>query len=244
MSRHPTGRADATPLVRPAAKTVVLIVDPDDDTRALYREFLEHNACEVVEASDGREALTKALVRPPALVVAELVLPFVDGYALCEILRRDQATAHVPILVVTGQARAAELSRARRSGASAVVVKPATPEQLWMETQRLLEDATDVGDRATRSDAPVVPAAAAEVDQPVPRSSPLSKAFARFTTTTPASDPPALFCPACDKPLVYHESYVGGVSERHREQWDHYMCPGACGVFAYRQRTRKLRHLK
>ena len=79
------------------AKERILLVDPDEDTRAMYREFFQLSGCEVVEAIDGREALAEALARPPALVIAEIRLPFIDGYALCEILRRDHATARIPI---------------------------------------------------------------------------------------------------------------------------------------------------
>jgi CheY-like chemotaxis protein len=221
-------------------KTVVLVVDPHDDTRALYRESFERNGCEVVEASDGREALTHALQRPPTLVVTETVLPFIDGYALCQILRRDQATTDVPILVVTGDARASELSRAFRSGASALLVKPTTAEQIWTETRRLIADDMSVGASATDSHGPT----SAERDPSISHRASRSKIFSRFTTATPAVRPPALLCPSCDRPLVYEHSYVGGVSERHREQWDRYVCPTACGAFEYRQRTRNVRHLE
>src|SRR6202158_3045068 len=78
----------------------ILVVDANDDTRELYRQSFQLCGCHVVEAADGRDALTKALVSPPSLVVTEISLPFLDGYALCEILRRDRATADIPILVV------------------------------------------------------------------------------------------------------------------------------------------------
>jgi hypothetical protein len=71
----------------------------------------------------------------------------------------------------------------------------------------------------------------------------LSRQFSREDTTTPPDAPPALVCPACDQPLLYMRSHVGGVSERHREQWDYFDCPNGCGSFQYRQRTRKLRRV-
>lgn len=223
----------------PARKLLVLVADPDEDTRALYREIFEQNGCEIIEALDGRDALTKALVRPPTLVVTEVVLPFIDGYSLCEILRRDQATMHARILVVTGETRAGELSRARRSGANAVLVKPTAPDTIWTETQRVLADVADPGCSVVERNRGDL-----EAGEPSAPHSALSKAFSRFTTTTPPKLPPALVCPSCDQPLVYQHSHVGGVSERHREQWDGYMCPGGCGGFQYRQRTRKVRRVE
>ena len=143
---HETHHADrsTTPLHRAALPWTILVVDADDETRALYRQSFALSGCEVVEASDGREALTKALVRPPALVVTEIRLPFVDGCALCEILRRDRTTADVPILVVTAESRSAHIERVRKAGADAVLIKPTTPEQILAETQRLVTSAKDM----------------------------------------------------------------------------------------------------
>jgi CheY-like chemotaxis protein len=211
----------------------VLVVDADPDTRALYREVFHANGWDVVEGADGREALAKALARPPALVVTEIRLPFLDGFALCDILRRDPATTAVPILVVTADARVAGADRVRRVGANAVLVKPTTPEQVLAETRRLLFDRHD----PHRSDSPAA-VHAAESARLRPR---LSKSFARFVTTTPPVSPPRLVCPSCDESLTYDHSYVGGVSAKNAEQWDFYVCPGACGTFQYRHRTRKLR---
>jgi len=69
----------------------------------------------------------------------------------------------------------------------------------------------------------------------------MSHALHRHDTTTPPVAPPALVCPACDLPLQYARSHIGGVSERHLEQWDYYECAAGCGTFQYRERTRRLR---
>ena len=73
----PTERAaDAVPTSAPLR---VLVADSDPDTRALYQTTLRLAGCEVIEASDGRDALTKALVQPPTLIISELRLPLVVG---------------------------------------------------------------------------------------------------------------------------------------------------------------------
>jgi CheY-like chemotaxis protein len=232
----PTGNA-----VRHAEAPVrILVVDADDDTRALYRESLALLGCEVMEASDGRDALVKALAAPPTLVVTEVRLPFVDGFGLCDILRHDHATADVPILVVTGEARPAEIDRARRMGADTVLVKPITPEHMAAETRRLIANAEEMRRAALIRAASDLGKRA----QSAQRRAGLSKSLARVTTTAPPSSPPALMCPSCDGPLIYEQSYVGGVSERHPEQWDQYACRASCGTFEYRHRTRKLRFVE
>jgi hypothetical protein len=71
----------------------------------------------------------------------------------------------------------------------------------------------------------------------------LSRAHEHRDTTLPPAPPPTLVCPACDRPLRYMRSHIGGVSERHREQWDYFECARGCGTFQYRQRTRKIRRV-
>ena len=78
----------------------ILIVDPDEDTRSLYRDVLTRASCTLAEAVEGRDALVMALSDPPALAITELRLPIVDGPTFCERLRRDVSTAHVPILAL------------------------------------------------------------------------------------------------------------------------------------------------
>jgi DNA-binding response OmpR family regulator len=116
----------------------LLVADAEDDATSLYRESLWLAGCEVVDAAGGRDALVKALVRPPTVVIIETRLPLFDGQALCEVLRRDSTTRTVLILVVTTETRPAELERARAAGADAVLVKPVCPDALLDEIQRLL----------------------------------------------------------------------------------------------------------
>ena len=221
----------------------ILIVDANDDTRELYRQSFQLSGCHVVEASDGRDALAKALGSPPSLVVTEISLPFLDGYAFCEILRRDRTTADIPILVVTA-AHPADMDRARRAGADVVVAKPTTPDHIVSLSRRLLDEVKDLRGHAAATEARA--AASSEISEGAlahfgqRRRTALVKAHSRFITTTPATLPPSLICPLCDRPLAYDRSHIGGVSHRQREQWDYYMC-NSCGTFQYRQRTRKLR---
>ena len=233
--------------LRPLAPTPrILVVDTNDDTRELYRQSFRLSGCDVVEASDGRDALTKALVSPPSLVVTEISLSFLDGCTLCEILRRDRTTADIPILIVTAEARPADMDRARSAGADIVVAKPTTPDHIVSLSRRLLAEVKDLRGCAAATKASA--AAPREISEDAlahlgqHRRTVFVKAHSRFTTTTPATPPASLICPLCDRPLAYNRSHIGGVSDRQREQWDYYMCR-ACGAFQYRQRTRKLRRV-
>jgi DNA-binding response OmpR family regulator len=223
----------------------ILVVTADDDMRALYGQSFQESGCHVIEASDGRDALTKALARPPSLVVSETGLRFVDGYALCEILRRDRATADIPIVIVTAEGRPAEMDRARDAGADIVVAQPTTPQHIVSLSRLLISETKDPRDPAAAArDSAAAPGevsenALADFEE---RRTTVVEVHSRFTATTPARPPFSLICPKCERPLTYHRSHIGGVNERHLEQWDYYTCP-ACGVFQYRQRTRTLRRV-
>jgi CheY-like chemotaxis protein len=240
MTIVPTERAaDAVPASPPLR---VLVADPDADTRALYQMALPVAGCEVTEASDGREALTKALVEPPSLIISELRLPLLDGFALCEILRRDAATRSVPILIVTADARAIARERIRQAGADAVLVKPAPPDAVLSAMRNLLtHSGNERGTSAPTSTAALSNGSARARAHSDEHHTALAKTHQRFQTTAPPTPPPALTCPACDRSLKYDHSHVGGVS-RQPEQWDYYIC-STCGTFQYRQRTRKLRRV-
>jgi two-component system, cell cycle response regulator DivK len=222
-----------------------LLADRDDDTRRLYGAFLRSLSIDVDEASDGREALAKALARPYDVVVADTRLPGINGYELCQLLRRDVATKATPIIVVTAEAFATNIERARKAGADQVLVKPCLPDQLLMEMRRVVGRSKELRQQSQQ----IRERLAAQVTRSQELQSPrdatgrraLSRLFSREVTNTPPELPPTLVCPMCDQPLQYRASHVGGVSERHREQWDYFECPNGCGDFQYRQRTRKLR---
>jgi|GraSoiStandDraft_25_1057303.scaffolds.fasta_scaffold82009_2 DNA-binding response OmpR family regulator len=226
-----------------AAVPLILLVDRDFDTRSLYRHTLMASGWRVDEADDGREGLVKVLERRPSLVVTEVRLPYIDGYELCQLIRRDPETCGVRIVVLTAEAFPAQISRAQRAGADSVLVKPCLPDRLERELKRLLEESRNLRLRseATRATASSQLSRSNELLQRGRRS--LVRAHARFETRTPPSAPPELRCPICDQPLFYGRSHVGGVSDRHPEQWDYFTCSGMCGTFQYRHRTQKIRRV-
>ena len=225
-------------LAKPAPKA--LVADPDPESRALYEQALGLSDFEIVYASDGREALVKVLEQPVALLITETELPLIDGYALCQLVRRDALIRTMPIMVVTTDVRQTAQRRALQAGADAVFVKPWTNGDLGAEARRLIRG--EFG----RAALAVTPAPALE---PVAGSDGgksrgiKSRLHRRYDTTEPPAAPPTLRCPACDRALTYGFSHIGGVSAREPEHWDYYTCSGPCGQFQYRQRTRKLQRV-
>ena len=100
---------------------VVLIAERDQNVRELQQFFLERAGFAVEFADDGEAALERARLAPPAVVVTEILIPKVDGLALCRRLRDDPATRGVPVIVFSILSAAA---RAAEAGASAFLRKP------------------------------------------------------------------------------------------------------------------------
>ena len=223
---------------RSPSPPIALIVDHDADTRQLYSQVLTLARFEIDEASEGREALAKALSSHHDVIVTETRLPGIDGYQLCGLLRRDPGTRTIPIVVVTGGAHPNELERVKRAGANALLVKPCLPEALLMAIHQAMDAADpDLSNMAAvEREAGLQPPAGR-------RALTKNRAYARGHTNAPPHPPPTLVCPTCDQPLEYQRSYVGGVSASHPEQWDLFECHAGCGTFQYRQRTRQLRRL-
>ena len=226
---------------------LALLVDQDDDTRAMYAEFLRHCHMVVDEASEGREALAKAIGRRPNVVVTETRLPGLSGFDLCRLLRRDMQASSV-VVVVTGDASDATRTGALTAGADAVLVKPCLPDVLYAEIVRSQDRARALRGRYRRADAQwrehlTTLDAGLEQARTNVRRVTLRASFERRDTTSPPALPPQLFCQQCQGVLRYLYSHVGGVNPRNAEQWDYFECPSGCGRFQYRQQTRKVRRV-
>jgi len=110
-------------------KPLVLVVDDFSDTRTMYAEFLEFSGFRVIEASDGYEALAQVAARKPDIVVMDLSLPGIDGWTATRRIKADPATAHIPIIAVSGHS-GSEIEEAREAGCVDCLVKPCMPDDL------------------------------------------------------------------------------------------------------------------
>src|SRR6478672_8613187 len=117
------------------AGSQILVVDDDDDIRGLVRTLLERAGHDVLDAPDGRHGLRELYAGSPDLVILDVAMPGLDGWAT---LDRIREVADVPVLMLT--ARDAELERVRglTSGADDYVVKPFGRQELVARVEVLL----------------------------------------------------------------------------------------------------------
>jgi len=110
--------------LHPTLRGIVLVVDPDDDTRELYAEWLALEGHGVLEARDAETALVLAAKHHPAVIVTEIRLQPFDGFELLSRLKSTPVVEGIPVVVATSQADARTLTRARAAGAAAALAKP------------------------------------------------------------------------------------------------------------------------
>ncbi|MCX7866478.1 response regulator [Limisphaera sp. VF-2] len=122
-----------------SAKPCILVVDDEPETLELVSLHLRQAGFEVLTAEDGAAALEKARARLPQLIVLDLMLPETDGLEVCKRLRRDPATAGIPILMLTARATEVDRVLGLELGADDYVTKPFSPRELVLRVRKLLE---------------------------------------------------------------------------------------------------------
>ena len=132
----------------------ILVVEDDPRTSASVALYLRHAGYDVSAAADGAAALEEAARTPPDLVVLDVMLPKVDGIAVCRELR---ARGDVPIILLTAKSTEEDTLRGLDAGADDYVTKPFSPRELVARIATVL--------RRARPAAPVVTIADVEIDR-------------------------------------------------------------------------------
>ena len=126
-------------------KQKILVVDDEPDAVELLEFNLKQAGFDVSTAADGAEALKKARIIQPSLIVLDIMLPEIDGFEVCKLLRNDPATGSIPILMLT--AKAAEIDRVLglELGSDDYVTKPFSPRELILRIKKILERGQGTG---------------------------------------------------------------------------------------------------
>ena len=120
----------------------IVVIDDDPAVLRAVTAVLEPEGYRVEGARDQRQALRSLLLDPPALVVLDVNMPGLDGWELCDILRRQSHTRHVPVLFLTGRAELRDQITAMQVGGSDYVTKPFRADELrekvraWVRRRR------------------------------------------------------------------------------------------------------------
>ena len=120
----------------------ILVVEDDPDQLEVIRFTLKNAGFAVGTATNGIDALKKAKTVSPDLIMLDVMMPELDGFAVCETLRGNPATAFIPILMLTGLCSHISRLVAYESGATDYVIKPFDSEQLVSKVEKLLDQSS------------------------------------------------------------------------------------------------------
>ncbi|MCB9305522.1 MAG: DUF3808 domain-containing protein [Lewinellaceae bacterium] len=138
------GEGDRRTAILPAAQLktedlpTLLIVEDNSDIRQFLVACLENNY-QLETAANGREGIDLALEMVPDLIISDVMMPEKDGFELCETLKNDERTSHVPIILLTAKTDMESKISGLKTGADAYLTKPFEPEELMVRLENLFE---------------------------------------------------------------------------------------------------------
>jgi two-component system alkaline phosphatase synthesis response regulator PhoP len=124
-------------------KKRILVVDDEPSILETIRFHLELSDYDVVSAADGVEALKLARSEHPDLILLDLMLPRMDGYKVCKMLKMDKRYRTIPVIMLTAKAGSVDEVEGYQSGADAYIKKPFDLEELSGVVQDMIEQSVD-----------------------------------------------------------------------------------------------------
>lgn len=123
---------------QPAARPHVLIADDNPQILELLEAYLEALPVRTSLATDGDATLAAVRADPPDLLLLDVMMPKRSGFEVCEVLKDDERTRHIPVIMVTALNEVGDEERARDCGADIFVSKPVNKLELLGHIRRLL----------------------------------------------------------------------------------------------------------
>lgn len=129
----------------PAAKKI-LAVDDEREIVKMLQVGLENHGYQVVAAFNGREAIDKALSEQPDLIVMDVMMPTINGFQALRQLKEDEATGHIPVIMLTARDEEADILNGWLRGADLYMTKPFDLLELVANVNRVLADSAQDDD--------------------------------------------------------------------------------------------------
>lgn len=114
----------------------VLVIDDSNTIRRSAEIFLKPSGCEVTLAEDGFDALSKITDNPPHLIFLDVMMPRLDGYQTCALIKKNSQLCHTPIIMLSSKDGLFDKAKGRLVGSSEYLTKPFTKENLLSVVRR------------------------------------------------------------------------------------------------------------
>lgn len=120
----------------------LLLIDDDPNLILLVKDYLEFRGYEVVTAENGQEALEVLDKETPDMIICDVMMPQMDGYALVEHVRKNPRTSWIPVLFLSAKGQSQDRVKGLNTGADVYMVKPFEPEELVAQVESSLKQAS------------------------------------------------------------------------------------------------------
>ena len=127
------------PSSKSGSKGLILVSEDDATTLRLLGQVMQRGGYQVALAADGIEAVKHLKTARPDLIILDLKMPNMDGFALMELLHKYQSAAAIPILVLTGSRDAFDFDRALSLDVTDYLLKPISPKALLIKVRQVLK---------------------------------------------------------------------------------------------------------
>ena len=119
---------------------LILVAEDERDIRELIVITLQtHGLTEVIQASNGEEAVAKAKDHNPVLILMDVRMPRMTGYEACEVLKKDDDTSDIPVVFLSAKGQDTEIKRGIELGAEEDILKPFAPDDLFQRVAEILQ---------------------------------------------------------------------------------------------------------
>ena len=126
------------------AQEHILVVDDEEDIQELVRYNLVRNGLTVTVVGTGEAAVETARSKLPDMILLDLMLPGIDGLEVCNILKHDQRTSHIPIVMLTARGEEADVVAGLELGADDYITKPFSPRVLVARIKAVLRRKSEI----------------------------------------------------------------------------------------------------
>ena len=124
-------------------KPKILVIDDSPTQSMMIKIFLEKNGFQVVTADNGMEGINKTYLELPNLIISDIVMPELNGYQLCRLLKYEEFTSHVPIILLTNLGQSQDRFWGIHAGADSFICKESNQQELLKRVNLLLEEKGD-----------------------------------------------------------------------------------------------------
>lgn len=123
-----------------SSESKILIIDDDPDALETMAAILETRDYQVLTALSGLEGISKAGKEKPDLIIMDVMMPELDGFAACKMIKENKEIKDIPVILLTGKGLVGDMEKGFASGASDYMIKPIDWDRFFLKIKKLIPE--------------------------------------------------------------------------------------------------------